>query len=124
MEADLGRPLSASEALRADALLAKASALVIGYAGQDFEPGPYPETVSIVTAGMVARVLEVGETALANVEQQANGPFSVKYVSGSTSSAVWLSAADKLMLRPHRLAGGLTSIALVGDRYKRTEDTY
>lgn len=122
VEADLGRPLSASEALRAPSLLSKASALVVGYTGQDFEPAPYPEAVVVVTAGLVARVLESSGAGLVNVEQQNAGPFGVRYATGSTSSSPYLSAADKLMLKSHRIGGGLTSVQLVGERYDITPD--
>lgn len=122
VEADLGRPLNESEQARLPSLLTKASAAVIGYTGQDFEPAPYPETVVAVVAGMVSRVFEAGATGLANVEQQNTGPFGVRYATGSTSSAPWLSSADKMMLRPFRLGGGLTSVQLVGERYLITPD--
>lgn len=122
VEADLGRPLSASEALRTPSLLSKASALVIGYAGQDFEPAPHPEAVVVVTAGLVARVLESTGAGLVNVEQQNAGPFGVRYATGSTSSSPHLTATDKLMLKPHRLGGGLSSVQFVGERYDVTPD--
>ena len=64
VEADLGRTLTAAEELRLPSLLSKASGVVIGFTGQDFEPAPYPETVTVVTAGVVARRLAVSERHL------------------------------------------------------------
>lgn len=120
VEAALGRPLTAAEGLRVESLLTRASALVIGFTGQDFEPAPYPATVTAVVADMAGRVFTNAASALSDVEQQAAGPFSVKFSTGSTSSSLWLTAADKMMLRPYRLGGGLSSVQLVGDRYDIT----
>lgn len=122
VEAVLGRPLSESETARAESLLRRASALVIGYTGQDFEPAPYPETVVEVTASMAARAVDTASAAPAGVEQQTQGPFSVRFSSAASSGGPWLSASDKIMLRPHRLGGGLTSVQLVGERYDITPD--
>lgn len=115
--ADLGRALTASEELRAPSLLAKASAIVVGYCGTDFEPAPYPDAVVAVVAGMVGRVFTTDAAGLANIEQQNAGPWGVRYATGSTSSAPWLSAGDKLALKIHRRGGGLTSVQLVSQRY-------
>lgn len=123
VEARLGRALSGSEASKATSLLDDASALVVGYCRQDFEPAPYPTAVVGVVARIVVRTLSQGDIA-PGVESttEAAGPFSrgFKYAGGS-SGEVWLSATDKLMLRTFRLGGGLTSVQLVGDRYDITE---
>ncbi|WP_182377890.1 hypothetical protein [Nocardioides sp. WS12] len=122
VEARLGRELTTGEILRLPALLDDASAIVIGYCGQDFEPAPYPSAVIGVTAKMVAR----GLTAASNVgsgmaQQQTAGPFSVTYSASSTTGDMWMTAADKLALRGYRLGGGLRSVGLVGARYEITE---
>lgn len=121
VEARLGRALEASEAARLPSLLSDTSALVIGYCGQDFEPAPYPEPVTGVVAKAVARLLLAGSSAVPFAEQQAAGPFSVRLSSGAASGDAWLTAADKLALRPYRLGGGLTTVGLVGARYEITE---
>lgn len=124
VEARLGRDLDASEELRAPSLLDDASALVIGYCRQDFEPAPYPTSVAGVVARMVARALSQGSITpgLESATENA-GPFSrgFKYGGGS-SGDVWLSATDKTMLRGYRLGGGLTSVQLVGERYNITPE--
>lgn len=120
VEARLGRLATAAEAARLPSLLTDASAAVIGYCGRDFEPAPYPETVTGVVAKMVVRTLLAGE-ANAFVDQQSAGPFSVRYNVNASSGDVYLTKADKLALRPHRFGGGLSSIGLVGDRYCITE---
>ena len=120
VEAELGRNLTTAEANRVDSLLVKASGVVIGYTGQDFEPAPYPALVVAVTAGIVARSLATSPDGAALPEQQNAGPFGVRYGSSVAGGGVWLTQADKLALRPHRLGGGLTSVQLVGDRYDIT----
>lgn len=122
VEAELGRPLSASEETRAPSLLTKASAIVIGYAGQDFEPAPYPETVTVVVAEMVARVLVQAAVSPIMPEQQSAGPFAVRYPAANIAGGPWLTAGDKLALRPHRLGGGLTSVQVVGEQYEIAPD--
>lgn len=122
VELELGRALSEAEAARAPRLLSKASAAVIGYTGQDFEPSPYPEAVVGVVAEMVARVLAQAALGPVMPEQQSAGPFSVRYPTAVTSGGVWITAADKLALRPYRLGGGVTSVRMVGDRYDITPE--
>ena len=107
---------------RVDSLLVRASGLVIGYTGQDFEPAPYPEAVESVAAGMVARVLTAGASAPVFAEQQNAGPFGIRYSGDVASGDVWLSKADKLILRPYRKGGGLSSVQFVGERYEITPD--
>lgn len=118
VEARLGRLATEAEAERLPALLSDASAAVIGYCGQEFEPAPYPEAVVGVTAKMAARTLTAGS---AFVDQQSAGTFSVHYNANASSGDVYLTKADKLALRAHRLGGGLSSIRLVGDRYDITD---
>lgn len=122
VEAALGRSLTAPETSRVDSLLVKASGVVIGYAGQDFEPAPYPEVVVVVTAEMVARSLATSPAGGALPEQQNAGPFGVRYGASVSGGGVWLTAADKIALRPHRLGGGVTSVQLVGERYDITPE--
>lgn len=124
VEARLGRELAESEASKATSLLDDASALVVGYCRQDFEPAPYPTAVSGVVARIVIRTLGQGEIA-PGVESttEGAGPFSrgFKYAGGS-SGEVFLTATDKMMLRAYRLGGGLTSVQLIGDRYDITPE--
>lgn len=124
VEARLGRDLNEAEAGRIDALLDDASSAVIGYCGQDFEPEPYPTAVVGVVAKMAMRALAAAASSGGGIaQQQTAGPFSVTYSSASSSGDVWMTAADKLALRPHRLGGGLRSVGLVGARYEITESS-
>lgn len=122
VEARLGRELTDVEAPRLPSLLDDSSSVVIGYCGQDFEPAPYPVAVVGVVAKMVARALGRAQSGGGEfVDQQNAGPFGVRYSSAASSGDVWITAADKLMLRPHRLGGGMSSIGIVGARYEITE---
>ena len=117
VEARLGRTLTAPEEARLPALLDDASAVVIGYCGQDFNPPPAPTAVVGVVAKMVARVIERAASPVgALAESQAAGPYQVRYSTASATGDVWLTAADRLALRPWRRGGGLTSVPLVGER--------
>ena len=116
VEADLGRDLSGSEERRLPSLLSKATAIVIGYTKQEFDP--VPDAVVAVTAGMVARALSQG--AVAGVDSETTGPFTRHFSAAATSGDPWLSASDKLALRPYRLGGGVTSVQAVGERYDIT----
>lgn len=123
VEARLGRDLTEAEEGRAEALLDDASAIVIGYCGTDFEPPPYPSAVVGVVAKMVARTLSRGEvTGGEFAEQQNAGPFGVRYSSASSAGDMWLTAADKLALRPWRRGGGMVSVGLVSERYDFADD--
>jgi hypothetical protein len=123
VEARLRRSLTTVEALSIDADLEDASAEVIGYCRRDFEPSPYPAAVVGAVAKMVARSYArsaAGEGAF--VEQQNSGPFGVRYSAASSVGDVWLTAGDKLALRPYRVGGGMVSVGLVGERYSIVED--
>lgn len=120
VEARLGRDVTPTEATRLPSLLSDASAVVIGYCGQDFEP-EYPEAVVGVVAKMAARAL--GRSGAGEfVEQQNAGAFGVRYSAASSDGDVWLTKADKLALRSHRLGGGVTSVQLVSERYDITNE--
>lgn len=124
VEARLRRDLSTTEELSIGADLDDASAAVIGYCRTDFEPAPYPAAVVGVVAKMVARSYArsaSGDGAF--VEQQNAGPFGVRYSAGTSAGDAWLTAGDKLALRPYRLGGGMVSVQLVGERYDITEES-
>lgn len=118
----LARALTVEETERAEGLLDEASALVVGYLGEDptdtsVEPAVVPSAVAVVVSRMVARVIARGATAApAEVDAQSVstgvGPFqrSVTYGDGATSSSPWLAAVDKMTLRPYKAGGGFTSI--------------
>lgn len=121
VEARLGRALAPSETAAASSSLEDASAVVIGYCRTDFAGvSPVPPAVAGVVAKMVAR--SIGRAAEGGfAEQQNSGPFGVRYSIASSAGDVWMTAADKLALRPHRKGGGLVSTQFVGERYAITE---
>lgn len=113
----LHRPLSDDETGWVPNALEEASVLVIGYLGcdptvRDTTVDPPTETVPdaarIVTARMVARLIEQQTSGAVPVGVQSysttTGPFgnSVTAVAGSNSGGPWVSAADKIMLKPLR----------------------
>lgn len=119
--ARLGRPLTTEESTRVEALIEDAEAVVVGYCRQTFSD-PAPVAVKGVVAKMAARTLSAATGPGGGLAQsQSAGPFSITMSAASTSGDVWLTAADKLALRPHRRGGGIGSVGLVGDRYSITE---
>ena len=114
VEARLGRVLTAAESARVEALLEDASAIVVGYcrsAFADAVPGP----VAGVVAKMVARVIGASQASGGlPVQQQTAGPFSVAFPTAVTSGDMWLTNADKLALKPHRMS--MVSVPLHGVR--------
>lgn len=124
VEARLRRDLTAAEELSIAADLADASAAVIGYCRQDFEPAPYPAAVVGVVAKMVAR--SYARTAAGPgpfAEHNTAGPFGVRYSASSSVGDSWLTAGDRLALRPYRRGGGMVSVGLVGARYEITDES-
>lgn len=114
VELHLGRPLTSSETAKVEAQLNEASDLVIGYTRQDFEPAPYPGAVTRVVAGMVGRSFDQSSVT-PGIDQISTGPFSTHFTAAATSGDVWISASDKIKLRPYRRS--VTSVQLYGERY-------
>lgn len=122
VEAILGRPLTPAELARLDALVAQASALVMGHLGCPTIQDPPPDAIRYVVAAMVARILSAGSAAggtVTGVEQESAGIFSRKFTTDASSGSPWLTKADRIALRPFR-CGGLISVQLVGERYTIT----
>lgn len=112
---DLGRDLTATEASRVAALLARADAVVLGYLGCAEEPDPVPAALTASVAAIVARALSAA--APIGAQSVRVDDASVSYYAGAESGGLWLTPTDKLALRPYRCGGGLTSVQLVGERY-------
>lgn len=128
--ARLGRAPTATEAARAEGLLAEASALVVGHLGFDptdtsVTPPLVPEAVAVVVSRMVARVLERAavdaETHGAEAVTNTTGPFgqTLRFGAGTTTGGPWLAASDKVMLKPYRGGGGFGSIGISSGRTGR-----
>lgn len=129
VEAALGRDLTPAEEASVDTLLEEAADLLIGYLGCTPET-PYPDAVVRVNARMVARVYgqaAAGAPVGASQVQQTAGPFSqgVSFPQGVSNGAPWLSATDKIALRPYRCGGGFRSVnveSVQSGRYRRYEE--
>lgn len=122
VEDRLGRDLTAVEGSRLGALLDDAAAAVFGYLGDCWtSDSEVPAPIYGVIAKMVARSLARGAGTEAFVTGQTTGPFGAQYAAAASGGDVWVTAADKLALRPYRCGGGLVSVQLVGERYDITE---
>lgn len=129
VEAALGRSLTPAETTQINSLLGEASDLIIGHLGcdptdPDADP-PVPATVTRVAARMVARVFGQASQAFGSEgTTETVGPFSrtVRFASGTTSGAPWVTNADKVSLRPYRCGGGMRTVSLSSvqtGRYRR-----
>lgn len=129
VQAALGRELTLTEATQATVSLAEATDLVVGHIGYDpidaLTAGEVvPAAISRVVARMVARVLVQSAQAGSEGTTETVGPFSrtVRFGVGTTSGAPWLTAADKIALRPYRGGGGMRVVSLSSaqtGRYRR-----
>ena len=99
-------------------LLAQASDLVAGYLWPSTAPTPTPPAISRVTAEMAATALikasEASEILPETQSLQADG-FGVTFAPGANSPGPYLTAAQKIRLRPYRSRA--TSVALGSDRF-------
>lgn len=111
----LERELTSTESDYIDAKLETASDLVIGYLRCDPDLDPVPDAVRRVVADMVAAVL--APAAPANADSVTAGPFSMKYIDGSTSRAPYLTAALKMRLYRYK-CGSAVSVPLVSERFE------
>lgn len=118
VEAWLGRSLTATEASRVAALLARAEAIVLGHLGCSEAPDPVPDAVRWTVAEMVGRTFDA--SGRAGVQQVSVDDGSVMFTPDASSGSVWLSRSDKLALRPYRCTGGLSSVQFVGERFRIT----
>lgn len=114
VETRLGRTLTSNEQARLDGLLEEASALVEGYLNVTYGPGDdVPAVVVIVVSKIVARAISRSgemDALAASMEQTNAGPFGARF----RESSVFLTKADKLMLRP--IAGGMSSVMFRSER--------
>lgn len=115
VEKILGRPLTAEEQARVDSQLDEASDLALGYLGCP-PPTPTPEAITRVVASMVAAVIERPKTQPANADSVNAGPYGWKFTEGSTSGGPWLTASQKMRLKPYRCTA--RSVPLVSERYE------
>src|SRR5438128_7364783 len=99
VEAALNRDLTSDEESAVANLLDRASDLVVGFLRAPL-PDPPPSPVIRVVAEMVAAVFLRGESVPPDVATTNAGPFGVTFAAGTTSAGPWLTATQKLRLRP------------------------
>jgi hypothetical protein len=119
VETSLGRSLTSAEADQVDGWLTDAALLIDGE-GYTYT-GTVPTVFERVSVNMVIRALRadgVVAPGAASNQWQA-GPYggTVTFTQQASSGGVWLSAADRMMLRPYRGASGMTSVTLGSERY-------
>lgn len=114
VEAELRRDLTVDEESGVATELDKASDLVLGYLRQT-PPTPTPGPIVRVVAEMVAAVFSRSADTPQDVTTQGAGPFSSGFVAGSTSRGPWLTAAQKIRLRPWRIS--MVATPMVGEGY-------
>lgn len=75
-----------------------------------------------VSVNMVLRALNAPVTAGVDASTDQAGPFATTthYVADATAGGVWLSSADKAMLRGSR--SGFQSLQLGSERYQEPDD--
>lgn len=113
VEAALGGELEPDEHRAVEVLLGEATALVRAYAPLIDRLPETPDEVRLVVARMVARGLDAGgNPAPVGMRQFATnaGVFGLSgsFTDGATDGGVWLSKADKMILR--RWRGGAFTI--------------
>jgi hypothetical protein len=114
VETVLGRDLAEREAERVPGLLAEASDLVAGYLYPTPVPDPIPTPISRVVASMVAAVLLRPSGLLPDTQSTTADIYGVTFAPGSTSPGPYLTAAQKLRLRPYRRA--VNSVPMASER--------
>lgn len=114
VETRLGRDLTSDEVARLDGLLEEASALVEGYLGVSYtDDDDIPNVVVVVVSKIVARAIVRSadmDALAASLEGTNAGPFGARF----RDSSVFLTKADKLMLRP--VGGGFGVVTLRSER--------
>lgn len=118
IEAATGLEVTAEDEARVSFLIRSAVAAVEGYIGAQI-PDPAPDAVVVVVTRMVARSLgqeSDGTPTGMTGDMFVAGPFTRQrqFASGSNDGGVWLSAQDKVMLRPFRRRGVIRSVPYRG----------
>lgn len=119
VEPALGRSLTSAETDQATGWLVDA-ALIIDGEGYVYTGDTVPEAFKRASVNMVVRAVRAaGIMPGAQSQQEMAGPFArnITYTPTAASGGVWLTATDRLMLRPYRTGGGLTSVQLGTERY-------
>lgn len=118
IEAATGLEVTAEDEARVSFLIRSAVAAVEGYIGAPI-PDPAPDAVVVVVTRMVARSLgqeSDGTPTGMTGDMFVAGSFTRQrqFASGSNDGGVWLSAQDKVMLRPFRRRGVIRSVPYRG----------
>lgn len=118
IEAATGLEVTTEDEARVRFLIRSAVAAVEGYIGAPI-PDPAPDAVVVVVTRMVARSLgqeSDGTPTGMTGDMFVAGSFTRQrqFASGSNDGGVWLSAQDKVMLRPFRRRGVIRSVPYRG----------
>lgn len=118
IEAATGLEVTTEDEARVRFLIRSAVAAVEGYIGAPI-PDPAPDAVVVVVTRMVARALgqeSDGTPTGMTGDMFVAGQFTRQrqFASGSNDGGVWLSAQDKVMLRPFRRRGVIRSVPYRG----------
>ena len=112
VEALLRRGLTDSERQSLPELADNAFDVVEGYLGGPI-PDPVPSAVVRVAGQVVAALLARPSDVPTNSDSLTAGPYAIRFATGSTSLAPWLTAAQKLALDPWRRS--MASMPLAGE---------
>lgn len=115
VEKTLHRELTDQEAEDVESQLDEASDLVEGYLICP-PPVPTPEPIVRAVAAMVAAIIDRSKNTPENADTVTAGPYSQRFVEGSTAKGPWLTAALKMRLRPWRCS--VRSVSLVSERFE------
>lgn len=124
VEPALGRPLTATETDQAEGWLEDAALIIdadYGYTG-DTVPAAFERVSVNMTVRAVQSAMLTAGTAS---QQEQDGPFgrTVTFTPSASAGGVWLSATDRLMLRPYLTGGGMVSVALGTERYIEPDES-
>lgn len=118
VERTLGRSLTDAEDDQVNDWLDDA-ALMIDGEGYVYTGDTIPAAFIRVSVNMTVRAIRAADIVPgAQTQEEQTGPFlrAVTYPATAVSGGVWLSAADRLMLRPYRAGGGMVSLQLASER--------
>lgn len=104
--ARIGRPLEGDEAIRAEALIADVSALVVAYCRKPFDPLVPADVLAVVCSEVVR-----GMNANPGIIAEEIGEISTRY----SAFRFGLSADARVVLRPYRRR--IASVSAAGDRF-------
>lgn len=118
IESATGLEVATEDEPQALFLIRSAVAAAEGYLGQRI-PDPAPDAMVVVVTRMVARALgqeKAGTPTGMTGDMFVAGSFTRQrqFASGSNDGGVWLSAQDKIMLKPYKRRQAVRSVPYRG----------